>query len=59
MSTERAQLLLPLGQQSNLRRNSVTTDESGNRLPDLLLIARSAAGEQPAWITVALENVVR
>jgi hypothetical protein len=59
MSTERAQLLLLLGQQSNLGWNSVTTDESGNRLPNLLLIARSAAGEQPARITVALENVVR
>jgi predicted lysophospholipase L1 biosynthesis ABC-type transport system permease subunit len=59
MSTERAQLLLPLAQDSNLRRNSVTTDESGNRLPNLLLIARSAAGEQPARITTALENVVR
>src|SRR4030095_14628478 len=48
MSTERAQLLLPLAQQSNFRRNSVSTDESGNRLPNLMLIARSAAGEQPA-----------
>jgi ABC-type antimicrobial peptide transport system permease subunit len=59
MNTERAQLLLPLVQNSNTRRNSVRTDESGNRLPNLLLIARSAAGEQPARITTALENVVR
>jgi len=59
MNTERAQLLLPLVQDSNTRRNSVTTDESGNRLPNLLLIARSAAGEQPGKITAALENVVR
>jgi putative ABC transport system permease protein len=59
MSTERQQLLLPLEQQSNLRGNSVITDEEGNRLPDLLLIARSAAGEQPARIIAALENVVR
>jgi putative ABC transport system permease protein len=59
MSTERAQLLLPLVQDSNTRRNSVTTDESGNRLANLLLIARSAAGEQPGKITAALENVVR
>jgi predicted permease len=62
MSAERAQLLLPLAQQTNLSRNSVTTDESGNRLPNLLLIARSAVGEQPAQaakITAALENVVR
>jgi predicted permease len=59
MNTERAQLLLPLAQDSNARRNSVTTDESGNRLPNLFLIARSAAGEQPGKITAALENVVR
>src|SRR5262249_31529050 len=59
LSTERAQLLLPLAQQSNFRRNSVTTDESGNRLPNLMLIARSAAEEQPARISTALENVVR
>ncbi len=59
MSTERAQLLLPLAQHSNLRGNSVTTDDEGNRLPNLLLIARSAAGEQPGKITAVLENVVR
>jgi putative ABC transport system permease protein len=59
MDTERTQLLLPLVQDLNTRRNSVRTDESGNRLPNLLLIARSAAGEQPGKITAALENVVR
>jgi predicted permease len=59
MSTDRAQLLLPLAQQSNIRPKSITTDESGNRLPDLMLIARSAAGEQPQKIIMALENVVR
>jgi predicted permease len=59
MSTDRAQLLLPLAQQSNIRPKSITTDESGNRLPDLMLIARSAAGEQPQKIIAALENVVR
>jgi predicted permease len=59
MSTERAQLLLPLAQRSNSRENSISTDEEGNRLPDLMLIARSAAGEQPGKITGAIENVVR
>jgi predicted permease len=59
MSTDRAQLLLPLAQQSNIRPKSITTDESGNRLPDLMLIARSAAGEQPQKTMAALENVVR
>ena len=58
MSTDRAQLLMPLAQ-SNIRPKSITTDESGNRLPDLMLIARGAAGEQPGRITAALENVVR
>jgi predicted permease len=59
MNTERAQLLLPLAQDASLRPNSISTDEAGNRLPDLFLIARSAAGEQPQKITAALENVVR
>jgi predicted permease len=59
MSATRAQLLLPLAPQSDIRANSIHTDESGNRLPDLLLIARSRAGEQPERIVTALENVVR
>ncbi|HEY7336899.1 MAG TPA: ABC transporter permease [Bryobacteraceae bacterium] len=59
MSAIRAQLLLPLARQSDIRANSIHTDESGNRLPDLLLIARSAAGEQPERIVTALESVVR
>jgi predicted permease len=59
MNTNRAQLLLPLAQLPTIRPKSITTDESGNRLSDLMLIARSAAGEQPEKITAALENVVR
>ncbi|MGH9631156.1 MAG: ABC transporter permease, partial [Bryobacteraceae bacterium] len=59
MSAAREQLLLPLAQQPDTRANSIHTDEAGNRLPDLLLIARSAAGEQPERIITALENVVR
>lgn len=59
MSTDRPQLLMPLAQQSDIRPKSITTDESGNRLADLMLIARSAAGERPQKITAALENVVR
>lgn len=59
MNTERAQLLLPLAQRANSRQHSITTDEEGNRLPDLLLIARGADGEQPGRITAAIENVVR
>jgi predicted permease len=59
MTTNREQLLLALAQQSNIRPKSITTDESGNRLPDLMLIARGGAGEQPQKIIAALENVVR
>jgi predicted permease len=59
MSEARPQLLLPLAQRSNLGPGSISTDESGNRLPDLFLVARSAAAEQPGKITAALENVVR
>lgn len=59
MNTDRAQLLLPLAQQSNIRPKSITTDESGVRLPDLMLIARAGAGEQPPKISAVLENVVR
>jgi ABC-type antimicrobial peptide transport system permease subunit len=58
MNAERAQLLLPLAQHSNTR-NSVATDDDGNRIPNLFLIARSAAGEQPAKSIAVLENVVR
>jgi predicted permease len=61
MSTDRAQLLLPLAQHPNLRRRSVPVgdDDDSGGAPILLLIARSAAGEQPAKMTAALENVVR
>jgi putative ABC transport system permease protein len=59
MSTERAQLLLPLAQHMVSRRNRVQTDEDGKRIPNLLLIARSSPGEQPQKITAALEHVVR
>jgi predicted permease len=59
MGTDRAQLLLALAQQASIRPKSITTDESGNRLPDLMLIARSGAQEQPQKIIGALENVVR
>ena len=44
MSTERAQLLLPLAQHPS---------------PKVFLIARSAPGEQPMKMTAALENAVR
>lgn len=59
MDADRAQLLTPLSQLSTLRPKSITTDESGIRTPDLMLIARSAAGEQPQKMVGAIENVVR
>ena len=59
MGAARAQLLLPLPQHSKLRPGSISTDEGGKRMPDLFLIARSAAGEQPVKIIAGLENVVR
>ncbi len=57
ITAERAQLLLPLAQ--NTRRNSIATDEEGNRIPNLFLIGRSAVWEQPEKVAAALENVVR
>ena len=44
MSTDRAQLLLPLAQHPSL---------------DVFLVARSVAGEHPSKLTAALENAVR
>lgn len=40
---ERTQLLLPLAQHSANGVSSAGTDEAGNRLPNLILIARNAA----------------
>jgi predicted permease len=59
MSTEREQLLLPLAQHASIGRNSVPVDDDDGGTAQLLLIARSAAGEQPQKVTAALENVVR
>jgi putative ABC transport system permease protein len=59
MSTEREQLLLPLAQHSDVKRNSVTVVADSGDAPNLMLIARSAPGEQPAKLTGALENVIR
>jgi hypothetical protein len=59
MDDGRAHLLIPLSQISILRPKSITTDESGNRLPDLMLIARSAVGERPQKMVGDLQAVVR
>ncbi|MFH1604049.1 MAG: ABC transporter permease, partial [Pseudomonadota bacterium] len=59
MSTEREQLLLPLAQHSDVRRDSVHVGSDMDTTPHLMLIARSAPGEQPTKLTAALEIVVR
>ncbi|GEM_PF-3254670 len=60
MSNDRAQLLLPLAQHSNLRRGSVPPDDDdGGAAPALMLIARSADGEPPEKIISVFEKVVR
>ena len=58
MSTERAQLLLPLAQHADVLRNSVpVTDDRGSG-PRVMLVARSAPGEPPAKLTAAFENAI-
>jgi hypothetical protein len=59
MSTEREQLLLPLAQHSDVKRNSVTVVAESGDAPTLMLIGRSAPGQQAANLTGALENVIR
>jgi ABC-type lipoprotein release transport system permease subunit len=59
MSTEREQLLLPLSQHPDLRWSAVPVEDDRAGTQQLMLIARSAPGEQPAKLTAALENVVR
>jgi len=59
MNSAREQLLLPLAQHSTFRRSGKPVDEDDGGKPNLLLIARSAPGEQPQKMVAALENVVR
>jgi len=59
MSTEREQLLLPLAQHSDVKRNSVTVVADSGDAPTLMLIGRSVPGQQAAKVTGALENVIR
>src|SRR5262245_39073413 len=59
MSTEREQLLLPLAQHPDVKRNSVTVVADIGDAPTLMLISRSAPGQQPPTLTGALENVIR
>jgi predicted permease len=59
MSTERAQLLLPLAQHQDVRQDSVPIQDDRGNDPRVLLVARSAAGEPPLKLTAALENAIR
>jgi predicted permease len=59
MSTDRAQLLLPLAQHPDVLKDSVNVDDDRGGSPKLMLVARSMPGEQPKAMTAALENVLR
>jgi putative ABC transport system permease protein len=59
MSTEREQLLLPLAQHPDVRRDSVPVSDDRSGAATLMLIARSAVGEPPAKLIAALENAMR
>ena len=59
MSTERPQLLLPLSQYADVQKDSVPIGSDFDEAPHLMLIARSRAGEQPAKMISAVENVAR
>ena len=60
MSTTREQLLLPLAQHPGVNWDSVPVfDDDMNRSARVMLVARSADGEQPKTVTMALENVAR
>jgi putative ABC transport system permease protein len=59
IGTDREQLLLPLTQHPDVRRDSVlvSDDRQGTQL--VMVIARAAPGEPPMKLTGALENAMR
>ena len=59
MSTERAQLLLPLSQHPDVRRDSAPIGSDIDESPRLMIVARSEPGEQPGLLTAAVENAAR
>jgi putative ABC transport system permease protein len=59
MSTERAQLLVPLAQHPDVRRDAVPVDDDRGGAPTVMIVARSAAGEPAMQVTAALENAIR
>ncbi len=60
MSTTREQVLLPLAQHPGVNWDSVPVlDDDMNSVAHVMLVARSAPGEEPKTVTTALENVAR
>ena len=59
MSNPREQLLLPLAQYGDVRRDSVAIGSDTDETPRLMLIARSRPGEQPDRMTAAVERIAR
>jgi hypothetical protein len=59
MSSTREQLLLPLAQHPGVNWDSVAVVDDMSSAAHVMLIARSAPGEQPKTLTTALENVAR
>ncbi len=59
MSTDREQLLLPLAQHPDVRRDSVLVSDDRSGEATLMLVARSAAGEPATKLTSAFENTIR
>jgi predicted permease len=59
MRTDREQLLLPLAQHPDVRRDSVLVSDDRQGTPMLMVIARSAHGEPAEKLTAALQNAIR
>ena len=59
MSTERAQLLVPLAQHPDLRADSAQIGDDLDITPRLMLVARAVPGAAPDAVIAALEHVIR
>jgi predicted permease len=59
MRSDRTQLLLPLAQHPDVRRDSVLVSDDRRGEATLMLIARGAAGEPATKMTAAVENAMR
>ena len=59
MSTDREQLLLPMAQHPDVRRDGVPIEDDRSNAPTIMIVARSAPGEPAAKLQAALENAIR